>query len=353
MNPYEILTEIMNQENVDLYGWTLLQQPLSLSLYSDWLAQNYNGSMQYLNRHKEAKSFTPYSKNLAHSAIVIGINYVPSHPQVWNENPIPNLRKAAYSEGKDYHLWMSEKLNLIIDKLKIHYPDESFQVWVDSGPVLERDLAYRSGLGWVGKNTCLINKKQGSFFLLGEIYTSLKLENNNPLSSDFCGKCSRCIEACPTGALQKNRLLDATKCISYWTIESKEVPSPELRKQFGDWIFGCDICQNVCPWNQMHLNARLQKQSHNQTQSYTQKVPNPMVVNELQWILQSSNKVLQKALANSALERGAGFKLKRNAIIIIGNLKLKVLQPEVHQYLHDPRFTELAQWCLAALNTDS
>jgi epoxyqueuosine reductase len=345
MNPYKILTEIIEQEDISLFGWTLLQQPLSLSLYSNWIEQDYQGSMQYLERHYEAKSlesqaFLEQNKAKANSAIVIGIPYLPIHPKPWQEDPIPNLKRAAYSRGEDYHIWMSKKLKQIISKLKTFYPNEAFQSWVDSGPVLERDLAYRSGVGWVGKNTCLINKKQGSFFLIGEIYTSLVLENNNPLSSDFCGKCNRCIEACPTGALKDNRILDATKCISYWTIESKEVPNQELREKFGDWVFGCDICQNICPWNQAHLISELQTNG---------PLPIDRIENDLRWILLNSNKELQRALTLSALERGAGFKLKRNAIIVIGNLKLFSLKTEVENYLNQPRFTELAKWCLNQL----
>lgn len=341
MNPYEILPEILANEQIPIYGWTLLQQPLSLALYSDWLEQKHHGSMEYLKRHKEIKALQNSNNPIARSAIVVGIPYIP-HPQPWPNDPLPHLKKAAYSKGLDYHLWLQEKLNSIISKLKTHFPEETFRAWVDSGPVLERDLAYRGGLGWIGKNTCLINKKKGSLFLIGEIYTSLYIENKNPLSPDFCGHCTKCIEACPTGAIQPNRVLEATKCISYWTIESKEIPDLALRKNFQDWIFGCDICQNVCPWNSSvfkNKNANLDKnQSINSIES------------ELKWILQSSNKEIQRALASSALERASGFKLKRNALIVIANLKLNSLKSEVQSYLEDERLSELALWCLLSLN---
>jgi epoxyqueuosine reductase len=341
MNPYEILPEILDNEQIPIYGWTLLQQPLSIALYSDWLEQKHHGSMEYLKRHEEIKTLQNSNNPVARSAIVVGIPYIP-HPQPWPNDPLPNLKKAAYSKGLDYHLWLQDKLNSTISKLKSRFPEETFRAWVDSGPVLERDLAYRGGLGWIGKNTCLINKKKGSLFLIGEIYTSLYIENKNPLSPDFCGHCTKCIDACPTGAIQPNRVLEATKCISYWTIECKDIPELALRKNFQDWIFGCDICQNVCPWNSSvfkNKNANLDKSQNTN-----------LIESELKWILQSSNKEIQRALASSALERASGFKLKRNALIVIANLKLNNLKNEVQSYLEDERLSELAHWCLQNLN---
>jgi epoxyqueuosine reductase len=337
MNPYDILFEILTKEQISIFGWTLLQQPLSLSLYSEWLEQKHQGSMTYLQEHFNTKAML-YQNDIAKSAIVIGIPYLP-HPETWPSDPIPNLQRAAYSKGVDYHFWLKAKLHSIIESLQPYFPGESFQAWVDSGPVLEKDLAYRSGLGWIGKNTCLINKKKGSFFLIGEIYTSLNIENKNPLSADFCGKCNRCVEACPTGAINSNRVLEATKCISYWTIECKDIPSKELRNNFRDWIFGCDICQNVCPWN-------IKVQSPVKSNKLNAKT----FEDELKWILLSSNNEIQRALSDSALARASGYKLKRNALIVIANLKLNNLSNEVSAYLNNPRLSELAKWCLEKIN---
>jgi epoxyqueuosine reductase len=343
MNPYQILPEILDKAEIVHYGWTLLQQPLSLALYSDWLALNHQGSMNYLKQHEETKAMLNQNC-FAQSAIVIGIPYIP-HPKTWDNDPISHLQKAAYSKGEDYHFWLQDKLNSIINTLKFYFPDESFQAWVDAGPVLERDLAYRSGLGWIGKNTCLIDKKKGSFFLIGEIYTSLYIENKNPLSADFCGNCTRCIEACPTDAIKPNRILDAPKCISYWTIEAKDIPEAPLRSQFQDWIFGCDICQNVCPWNGSIIT--------NPTKDIPPAKKSELIENELKWILKSSNKEIQRSLAGSALTRAAGSKLKRNALIVIANLNLINLKNEVQSYLTDLKLSELAKWCLEQLEIKS
>lgn len=337
MNPYSQLNEILTLTGIPLFGWTLLQQPLTIGIYKDWIDQNKNASMGYLKTHFEKKE---NPQQLARSAIVVGIPYIP-HPSPLEKekDKISHLRKATYSQGHDYHYWLKEKLDQIIEKLNLIYPNDVFFSWTDSGPVLERDLAYRCGLGWIGKNTCLIQRNQGSFFLIGEIYTTLYLENQNPLSADFCGSCNRCMEACPTQAIESPRFLNPHKCISYWTIESKEIPPVELRTGFQDWIFGCDICQTVCPWNKDVL-----KQLH------TKKVTKLAVYDDLKWILQSSNKELQKAFVRTPFARAAGNKLKRNALIVIGNLKLKELKFIVKNYT-DPScdLHELAKWCLNEL----
>ena len=160
------------------------------------------------------------------------------------------MRTALYAQSKDYHLSFARKLEGLKDHLEVHFANEQFLCCTDSKPVAERELAARAGLGWIGKNGCLIDRRIGSLFFIGEIYTSLAINDSMPLIPDHCGTCDRCVTACPTQALRSDRTLDARKCIAYWTIEAKSDPPVEMRSRFSDWFFGCDICQTVCPWNE-------------------------------------------------------------------------------------------------------
>jgi epoxyqueuosine reductase len=156
---------------------------------------------------------------------------------------------SKYAYGNDYHDVIREKLNLLISKLKDQVPEISIRGFVDSAPVLERAWATRAGLGWIGKNSMLISKQKGSYFFISELITDVELEYDQPMGGNYCGDCSRCMDACPTGAITDLRVVDAGKCISYLTIENKgEIPET-LKEKYKQWIFGCDICQDVCPWN--------------------------------------------------------------------------------------------------------
>ena len=160
-------------------------------------------------------------------------------------------RVSAYAWGDDYHDELPERMKnlvLYIEGLVGHpIPNRTY---TDTGPILERDLAQRAGLGWIGKNTCLINPEAGSYFFLAEILLGIELEPDPPFTPDHCGRCTRCIDACPTGCILPDRTIDARRCISYLTIEQKGVIPVDLRPLIGDWVFGCDVCQQVCPWNQ-------------------------------------------------------------------------------------------------------
>ena len=159
-------------------------------------------------------------------------------------------RIASYAHGDDYHDILPARMKELVQFIEeqVGGPVQN-RYYTDTGPILERDLAQRAGIGWIGKNTCLINPKQGSYFLLSEILLDLELEPDPPFTTDHCGTCTRCIEACPTDCILPNRTLDARRCISYLTIELKDDIPLELRDKIGDWVFGCDICQQVCPWN--------------------------------------------------------------------------------------------------------
>ena len=222
-----------------------------------------------------------------------------------------------------------------------------FLAMTDSTPILERDLAYRAGLGWVGKNTCLIHPKKGSLFFLGEIITSLNIESPLTPVHDFCGTCTRCMDICPTQALISPRKMDARKCIAYLTIESRDIPPEELRKPIGDWLFGCDLCQTVCPWNQKVFKNELETQELLSLSSEEEKLQ----VEDLRYLLTSSGKKLEKDFFGTAYSRAGSFGLKRNALIVAANRNLKELTPEIEALSTHPKLGPLAEWALTQLKS--
>ena len=331
-----------HMESFTHYGFAKLEKPLTFHIYRQWLKKGYHGSMNYLVRHANIKETPQQLAPRARSAIVVAQNYFP-HPSS-TPKVLPSARTALYARGQDYHHWFQSHLDQICQSLRSDFPGEEFLSFTDSSPVLERDLAYRAGLGWVGKNTCLIHKQHGSLFFIGEIYTSLKLEPFTPLQPDHCGNCTRCIEACPTQALTKERELDARKCISYLTIESRNLHPHPLHRKINDWFFGCDICQTVCPWNEKAFGETLK------VEQVSKEEMKEDLVKDLRWILSSSNKSLQKKFKGTPLSRAGGLGLKRNAMVLIANLKIQSLADEVLNYTNHKRLGTLAKSCLQALH---
>lgn len=329
-----ILNKILSQSTFYDYGWADLKTPLSMEFYQSWIQQGLYADMEYLKEHMPMKKDPQSLHSHIKSSIVVTQNYF-KHPRPLELNKTSNLLTARYARGEDYHFWFKKKLKNLCEKLKEEFKDHDFHPYSDSGPVLERDLAYRSGLGWIGKNTCLIHTKKGSFFFIGEIYTSLNLKESSVYHPDRCGKCTRCMDACPTQALIKPRQLDANKCISYWNIEAKTIAPKKIRESIGNLFFGCDICQDVCPWNKKVFGP-IEK-------------PKGNIVSELLFILSSSNKTLQKHFKLSPLLRARPNGLKRNAIIVSGNLKLKDLKEVIQTYKEKPYFKELVSWYEAQL----
>jgi epoxyqueuosine reductase len=299
--------------------------------------------MNYLEIHSELKKdYQNISPNLK-SALVLSLDYfphpTPSHPTF----PLKFNRIAKYARGQDYHIYFQNFLNDLKQYIIDNFSGPVTFAWTDIGPVLERDLAQQASLGWIGKNTCLIHPKHGSFSFIGEILTSLEIESTEqklPLIHDFCGNCTRCIDACPTGAIEKPKVLNATKCISYWTIESKEPAPLDLRAKLKDWLFGCDICQDVCPWNEKAFTAKKINESHSSLEE---------VENELRWLLTTSNKTIDKLLKDSPFSRAGGRNLKKNAIIVAANLKIKSLRPDIQKLAEIDRYAELVEWALKEL----
>ncbi|MBS1970316.1 MAG: tRNA epoxyqueuosine(34) reductase QueG [Bdellovibrionales bacterium] len=327
------------------FGMSALTRPLSFEVYQNWLSEGLHGKMEYLATHAPIKEKPQTQWPRAHSALVFAVPYFP-HPMPTEKFPLKESRVSLYAQGYDYHLWFKMKLQTLCDEFKSLFPGEEFVPMTDSSPVLERDLAYRAGLGWVGKNTCVIHPKKGSLFFIGEVYTSLAVKSDVVPVHDFCGTCTRCMDICPTNAITEERKLDARKCISYLTIESREVPPVELREKIGDWLFGCDLCQTVCPWNQKAFKNQLSVES---VQSKTDDAK-AALEEELRWLLTSSGKHLEKSLLGTPLSRAGGFGLKRNALIVTANRKIKALLPEVEALFNHPKLGDLAQWTAAHLN---
>ncbi len=211
----------------------------------EWLRQGMHGSMHYMEKYFDMRVDPKLLVPGAKSVITLLKNYFPSRQQ---EPDIPKISKYAF--GKDYHEVIRKKLNELIAVIKNKIGDIHGRGFVDSAPVLERTWAQRSGLGWVGKNGNLINKQSGSFYFIATLITDLELQYDEPFAKDHCGTCTRCIDACPTDAILPNKVVDGSKCISYFTIELKEMLIPaEMKGKFDNWMFGCDTCQDVCPWN--------------------------------------------------------------------------------------------------------
>ena len=210
-----------------------------------WLSKGFNGSMQYMENHFELRIDPSKLVPGAKSVITLLLNYFPEEQQ--NE-VTPKIAKYAY--GKDYHEVIRAKLKLLLQLIKENIGEINGRGFVDSAPVLERSWAQKSGLGWIGKNGNLINKQSGSFFFIATLITDLHLEYDDAFVKDYCGTCTKCIDHCPTEAILPDKVIDGSKCISYFTIELKDALIPNaMKNKFDNWMFGCDVCQDVCPWN--------------------------------------------------------------------------------------------------------
>lgn len=214
-----------------------------------WLKNNHHGSMSYMENHFDKRLDPRLLVEGAKSVISLSLNYFPAGRQTDQE--APKISKYAY--GGDYHLVIKEKLIQLLEFIQENIGEVSGRAFTDSAPVLDRAWAKKSGLGWVGKNSNLIAKKSGSFFFLAELIIDLELEYDHLIQTDHCGTCTKCIDACPTEAILSPAIVDANKCISYLTIELKDEIPNQFQGKMENWMFGCDICQDVCPWNRFSV----------------------------------------------------------------------------------------------------
>ncbi len=216
-----------------------------------WLKKQFHGEMHYMEHHFDKRLDPTKLVPGAKSVISLLYNYFPKETQ-----NIASYKISKYAFGEDYHHVIKQKLFGLVETMKSQLGNFHARVFTDSAPVMERAWAQKSGLGWLGKHSLLISKQRGSFFFLAEIILDLELQYDEPFKTDHCGTCTKCIDACPTRAILPNNTVDGSKCISYFTIELKNEIPDTFKGQFDDWMFGCDICQDVCPWNRFSIPHR-------------------------------------------------------------------------------------------------
>ena len=315
----------------ELAGITGPGPPAHGQVFLDWLSQDRHGEMAYLasersqQRRLEPRLILPECQSI----LVLGIPYaVAGEP----EAALPAQaygRVASYAWGADYHAVLAPRLQALVAFVESQVGAPLPHRWyTDTGPVLERDLAQRAGLGWIGKNTCLIHPQKGSYFLLAELLLGVALEPDAPFTADRCGSCTRCLEACPTGCILPDRTIDSRRCISYLTIELKGPIPIELRPLVGDWVFGCDICQQVCPWNQRFANS-----PPDPAFTPRQGIPRPNLLEALSLAPSQFNQRFKDSPVRRARRRG----YLRNAAVALGNLADPASVPVLaHSLRQDP-----------------
>lgn len=280
----------------------------------DWLAQGKQGSMDWLANHTDLRTDPAHILPGARSIVMVADMYA-SRARNNSESPTPGKgRVARYARGDDYHKSIKKRLHAICDELRTQHPGADFRAFVDTAPVPERELAARAGLGWIGKHTLLINPRIGSWLLLGGFLTTLDLDHNRAHEPDHCGSCTRCIDACPTSAITPHSV-DASRCISYLTIERRREIAPEFHAPMGDWIFGCDICQEVCPHNSQRDQAHLGDRGAAVPDRYQNRPGSFDLLEVLGWDADAR----ARALKGTAMKRATLDMWHRNARIAAGN----------------------------------
>lgn len=323
----------------DLAGIASLGPADTADAYDAWLAAGYAGTMAYLERGAETRRDTRRPFPGARSAIVVAMEYGGREPS----GPV-----ARYARGDDYHDVMTDKLRALHRWLEaqVGHPVRG-KPYVDTGPILERDLARRAGLGWFGKNTNLIHPRLGSYLFLGALFVELELESDEPFATDHCGTCTRCLEACPTEALVAPGVLDARRCISYLTIELRGAIPEDLRQPIGGLLYGCDICQEVCPWNGKFARSLPDESPF---------APRAVVAGRdaralARAILAMDEAAYRAAFRGSAMKRAKLAGLKRNAAVVLGNVGTAEDVPvlETARRDPDPVLGEHAAWAIAQI----
>jgi epoxyqueuosine reductase len=291
-----------------LVGITSAEPPKHLDVFQAWIDAGHHGEMKYMEqieRRSDPRAILPDCQSI----VALGTHYRPANLTT------KGAQVASYALGDDYHDLLNQRAAGLVSYLEAEVGHSiAHRIYTDTGPILERELAQRAGLGWIGKNTCLINPAEGSYFVLTELLLGLELARDEPFVSDQCGSCRRCIEACPTKCIREDRTLDASRCISYLTIELRGSIPAELRSAIGEWMFGCDICQDVCPWNLRFAAAS--EDAAFQPRRFLQS-PDPVKFLEL------DPPSYQEHLRASPLKRPKIEGLRRNAAVVAGNMELQ------------------------------
>jgi epoxyqueuosine reductase len=302
----------------------------------EWLAAGRHGSMEWMadqpERREDVRRELPWAK----SVVCVALSYAPSLPEP--PHPAGAGRVARYARGADYHAVMNGKLDRLADFMKAR--GARTWRWADTGPLMEKAWAEAAGVGWVGKNTNLIHERAGSWLVLGEVVTDAELEPDPP-AEDRCGSCTRCLEACPTQAFTAAWELDARRCISYLTIEHRGGIEPELRAKMGDWVFGCDVCQEVCPWNSGAPAGR----DSGLAARHAAAAPDPA-----EWLRLTREDRLG-VVRGTAMRRARVEMMRRNAAVALGNIGDPAALPALREAADDPDplVAEHARWSIGRL----
>ncbi len=326
----------------ELVGVIPAEKSQTIQRYREWIANGYAGKMGYLERHLPLKEDTRKLLQETKSVICLAMNYYTLDPPKELAEDPSRGQISRYAWGDDYHDVIRERLLLLVEFIKDAAESElKSRVFVDSGPILEREYAQRAKLGWIGKNTNLINWRTGSWYFLAEVLISVDLESDTGTLRGSCGTCTKCIEACPTDAFVEPNVLDSRLCISYLTIELKDSIPKELRPKMGNLIFGCDICQEVCPWN-------------NKAMPTTEPAFHPREGNlapELLTLIDMTQSEFSKKFKGSPIKRAKRRGFLRNVIVAIGNWGARAAVPVLKKALVDeePLVRSHAAWALGQI----
>jgi epoxyqueuosine reductase len=323
----------------DLVGIAPAVTPTGFTDFRDWLQKGYGGEMEYLARREAAYAHPSHVMPTVRSVVMLAANYRNAEPNP--PGPLDGrVSRYAWNDG-DYHAVLRQRLATLAEFLHAQCPGCRTRSVVDTAPMLERDFARAAGLGWFGKNTMLINKRQGSWLFLAGLLTDVALEPDAPHETSHCGTCTRCLEACPTQAFPEPYVLDARKCIAYLTIELGGPVPNELREGVGEWLFGCDICQDVCPWNN--------KAPVKDDPPFRPRADlNPAA---LLPFLEMDDEEFADRFSKTALARPGRNGMARNAATVLGNQRAERAVPALCRSLSDgdPVVRGAAAWALGAI----
>jgi epoxyqueuosine reductase len=305
----------------------------------DWLAHGYAGDMDYMQQHGHARGHPSSILPDVRSVLMVALNYNPARGLA---DTNAKARIARYALGTDYHDVLRDKLKQLLAWLQEQAPDCRGRAVVDTAPLLERDYARRAGLGWFGKNTMLLHPKLGSYFFLGALLLDIELHPDGGFNTSHCGTCTACLDACPTEAFVGPGVLDSRRCISYLTIELRGPIDPALRPGMGDWLFGCDICQEVCPWNRKAPAAA--------DPAFVPRTE--LVAIDPAELLSLTEDEFRRRFKNTALWRTKRSGLLRNAAVVLGNTGNETALPALERAASDadPMVREAAAWAVAQIN---
>ncbi len=358
--PLTSLTEQLKSQAHELgfvlCGVTLAAAPRRLQSFHAWLEAGYAGEMHYLSERREAYAHPQHVLDGCRSILMLAIPYSPLDPARTNttqsdttDSSLKLAKVARYAQGSiDYHDIIHARLNALRGWLLEEEPQAAVRGVVDTAPLLERELAAAAGLGWIGKNTLLLNRQWGSTFFLAALLTDVELQPDDPDEHSYCGTCTACLDACPTRAFPAPYVLDANRCISYLTIEHREDIDAELREQLAGWVFGCDICQEVCPWNH---HGRKFFQPELVEPAFTPR--DDLAQFDVLEVLELTDEQFRQRFRHTPLWRAKRRGLLRNAILIVGTRKLSSAHAALVRLSRDPEplIQHAAQWALKQIES--